>query len=148
MLPASPLPASPLHRHQSSLEGIINFSVEPPLRTDQRAVATAKFNRIIEYFDTTGPRNSSPYNRSRLIRFTHQYALSEQSRDNLLRAFFAAISLSIDHNEDLVFNDELQSKFFGFADYLLDNFFLPRKALYIVDLLFQQSLMLASESLY
>lgn len=120
--------ASPLHHQQSLLEGIIDFTAEPPLRTDQRSVATAKFNRIIDYYDIPGVRNSCPYNRSRLIRFTHQYALSEQSQDNLLRVFFGAINLSVDNNEDIVFDDELQSKFFGFADYLLDSFFLPLKA--------------------
>ncbi|GAP87961.1 hypothetical protein SAMD00023353_1600370 [Rosellinia necatrix] len=123
------VPPSPLHRHQSSLEGIIDFSTEPepPLGTDQRSVAKDRFNRIIDYFNTDDLSDRSPYNRSQLIRFTYQYALSEQSQDNLLRAFFRAITLSVNDDEDINF-DELRSKFFSFADYLLDNFFLPLKA--------------------
>ncbi|KAI0423039.1 hypothetical protein F5X98DRAFT_360154 [Xylaria grammica] len=70
--------------------------------------------------------NYSPYNRSQLIRFTYQYAPSEQSQDNLLRAFFQAITLSLDDDDDFDF-DELRPKFFGFADYLLDNFLLPSR---------------------
>ncbi len=40
------------------------------------------------------------------------------------------MTLLVDDDEDIDF-DELRSKFFGFADYLLDNFFLPCKTLYI-----------------
>ncbi|KAI0439343.1 hypothetical protein F4803DRAFT_47360 [Xylaria telfairii] len=119
------VPPSPLHRHQSSLEGVIDFSTKPPLGTAQRSVARDRFNRIIDYFNTDNPSDRSPYNRSQLIRFTYQYALSEQSQDILLRTFFRAMTLSVDNdNEDINF-DELRSKFFSFADYLLDNFFLP-----------------------
>ncbi|KAI3339695.1 hypothetical protein F4824DRAFT_35029 [Ustulina deusta] len=121
------VPPSPLHRYQLSLEGVIDFSTEPPLGTDQRSVAKDRFNRIIDYFNTDDPSDRSPYNRSQLIRFTYQYALSEQSQDNLLRAFFRAMTLSVDDNDNSDF-EELRSKFFGFADYLLDNFFLPLKA--------------------
>ena len=35
------------------------------------------------------------------------------------------MTLSLDDNDGFDF-DELRPKFFGFADYLLDNFFLPR----------------------
>ncbi|KAI0868862.1 hypothetical protein GGS24DRAFT_191025 [Hypoxylon argillaceum] len=122
------VPPSPLHRHQSFLEGVIDFSTEPPLEIDQRSVAKDRFNRIIDYFDNNDPNNHSPYNRSQLIRCTYQYALSETSQDNLLRAFFRAMTLSVDNddgdNDDINF-DELRPHFFGFADYLLDNFFLP-----------------------
>ena len=62
----------------SSLEGIIDFSTEPPLGTERRSVAKDRFNRIVDYFNTD-PSNRSPYHRSQLIRFTYQYALSEQS---------------------------------------------------------------------
>jgi hypothetical protein len=120
------VPPSPLHRHQSSLEGIIDFSMEPTLGADQRAAARHKFHRIIDYFntDTGNPSDRGLYNRPQLIRFTYQYALSEQSRDNLLRAFFQAMTLSVNGDDDFDF-EALRSNFFGFADYLLDNFFLP-----------------------
>ncbi|KAF2969713.1 hypothetical protein GQX73_g3832 [Xylaria multiplex] len=122
------VPPSPLHRHQSSLEGVIDFSMEPPLGIDQRSVAKDKFNRIINHYDTNDPSNCSSYNRSKLIRCTYQYALSEQSRDNLLRAFFQAMTLSVDNDEEDINFDELRPNFFGFAEYLLDYFFFPLKA--------------------
>ncbi|KAI0837286.1 hypothetical protein F5Y06DRAFT_271260 [Hypoxylon sp. FL0890] len=133
--------ASPHHRHRSSLEGIISLSnpteisslvgvidvpAGPPFGADQRSVATNKFHRIVNYFNTRDT-DRGPYNRSQLVNLTHQYALTEESRDNLLRAFFKVMTLSVDHDEDIDF-DELRPKFFGFADFLLDNFFLPLKA--------------------
>ncbi|KAH8157514.1 hypothetical protein CIB48_g10728 [Xylaria polymorpha] len=108
-----------------SLEGIIDFSTEPPLGTEQRSVAKDTFNRIVDYFNTDNPSDCNPYNRSQLIRLTYQYVLSVQSQDKLLRAFFQAITLSLDDESDFNF-DELRPKFFGFADYLLDSFYLPR----------------------
>ncbi|KAI0395147.1 hypothetical protein F5Y17DRAFT_424636 [Xylariaceae sp. FL0594] len=120
-------PLSPLHRSQSSLKGIANFSTMPPLRTDQRSVAKDRFDRITNFFNTDDPSDRSPYNRSQLIRSTYEYALSEQFQDNLLRAFFQAMTLSLDDDGDINF-DELRPKFVGFADYLLDSFFLPLKA--------------------
>ncbi|KAI1768657.1 hypothetical protein GGR53DRAFT_346453 [Hypoxylon sp. FL1150] len=121
--------ASPLHRHQSSLEGIINFSAEPPLETAQRIVAKRRFYRIIEHFETSSnDGDGSSYKRPQLVRFTYEYALSEESRDNLLRAFFRAMALSMDDDNQSIDFEELRSIFFGFADYLLDNFFLPLKA--------------------
>ncbi|KAI0173167.1 hypothetical protein GGR52DRAFT_542148 [Hypoxylon sp. FL1284] len=121
--------ASPLHRHQSSLEGVINFSAEPPLEAAQRTVAVRRFYRIIEHFETSSNSGDvSPYKRPQLVRFTYEYALSEESRDNLLRAFFRAMALSMgDDNQSIDF-EELRSIFLGFADHLLDNFFLPLKA--------------------
>ncbi|KAJ8132211.1 hypothetical protein O1611_g1407 [Lasiodiplodia mahajangana] len=58
------VPPSSRHRHQSSLEGIIDFSTEPPLGTEQHSVAKDRFNRIVDYFDTDDPSNRSPYHRS------------------------------------------------------------------------------------
>ncbi|KAK0628492.1 hypothetical protein B0T17DRAFT_652329 [Bombardia bombarda] len=120
-------PPLPFHRHQSSLEGVIDFFTEPPLGTDQRTNAKRKFYHIVEYFEAANSSNSNHYSRPRLVHFTYDYALSEESRDNFLRAFFRAMALSIDGEEDIDFQD-LRSPFFGFADYLLDNFFLPWKA--------------------
>ncbi|KAI2611894.1 hypothetical protein GGR54DRAFT_344555 [Hypoxylon sp. NC1633] len=121
--------ALPLHRHQSSLEGVINFSAEPPLETAQRIVAKRRFYRIIEHFETSSDNSDgSPYKRSQLVRFTYEYALSEESRDNLLRAFFRAMALSMDDDNQNIDFKELRPVFSGFADHLLDNFFLPLKA--------------------
>ncbi|KPM42283.1 hypothetical protein AK830_g4280 [Neonectria ditissima] len=120
-------PLSPLNSHQSSLEGVINFSAEPPLGADQRTHAKGRFYYIVEHFEAANSSTSSRYSRPRLVHLTYDYAISEESRDNFLRAFFRAMALSIDGEEDIDFED-LRSPFFGFADYLLDNFFLPLKA--------------------
>ncbi|RYO88588.1 hypothetical protein DL763_005932 [Monosporascus cannonballus] len=120
--------AAPHHRHQSSLEGIIDFSTKPSLETDQRIKAKNRFYSIVTHFDTAeNNSNRSPYKRSQLIRYTYEYALSEASKNNFLLAFFQAMGLSIDKDGDSNF-EEIGSAFFDFADYLLDNFFLPLKA--------------------
>lgn len=116
--------AAPHHRHQSSLEGIIDFSTKPSLETDQRIKAKNRFYSIVEHFDTESNSNRTPYNRSRLIRYTYEYALSDASKDNFLLAFFRAMGLSINEDGDSSLK-QIESAFFDFADYLLDSFFLP-----------------------
>ncbi|KAI0448239.1 hypothetical protein F5B21DRAFT_224460 [Xylaria acuta] len=134
---------SPLHRHQLSLEGLIDFSTEVlSLESSQRTNAQHRFYRIAKHFETDGPVNDSNhhhhhhhhhnndrkttrYSPSRLVRLTYEHALSEQSRDSFLRAFFSALALSIDGQQEEDDLEDLRSPFFGFADYLLDNFFLP-----------------------
>ncbi|KAF2967331.1 hypothetical protein GQX73_g6277 [Xylaria multiplex] len=149
----------PIHRHQPSLEGIINFSELPPL--EHRAEAQRRFYHIVNHFETRNDgggggdnnnnaarsstvrtrRTGHDYSRPRLVRLTYEYARSEASRDYFLRAFFQSMSLPMSGDEngdeeeeadvDLT-NRELEadlcSTLFSFADYLLDNFFLPLKA--------------------
>ncbi|KAI3320344.1 hypothetical protein HD806DRAFT_242292 [Xylariaceae sp. AK1471] len=130
---------SPLHRHRSSLEGVIDFSAEAPLETYQRNDARRRFYHIVEHFGAGagGAIDSVPpqYEPSRLVRCTYEYALSDESRDNFLRAFFRAMALSLtgqgendDDLDDLDDLENLRTLFFGFASYLIDNFFLPIKA--------------------
>ncbi|KAI0144480.1 hypothetical protein GGR57DRAFT_507531 [Xylariaceae sp. FL1272] len=128
---------SSLHRHRSSLDGIIDFAAEAPLGTSQRNKAHRRFYRIVEYFGAGGAIDSVPpkYEPPRLVRCTYEYALSDESRDNFLRTFFRAMALSLaeqgdddDDDTDLDDLDHLRSLFFGFASHLLDNFFLPIKA--------------------
>ncbi|KAI1272767.1 hypothetical protein F5Y07DRAFT_286290 [Xylaria sp. FL0933] len=118
---------SPLHRHQLSLEGVIDFTVATPLSESQRAFAKHEFYRIADQFEGNNGAPTAQYSPARLVRLTYEYALSEASRDNFLRAFFHAMDLSLEDqgHDDL---EDLRSPFFGFADYLLDNFFLPLKA--------------------
>lgn len=120
----APPPPSNLSR------GVIDFSAKAPLETNQRNDAKRRFYRIVEHFGTGGAIDSVPpqYEPPRLVRYTYEYALSEESRDNLLRAFFQALALSLtgqDNDDDLGDLEDLRSLFFGFASYLLDNFFLP-----------------------
>ncbi|KAJ2975204.1 hypothetical protein NUW58_g8424 [Xylaria curta] len=119
--------ASPHHRHQSSLEGILNFSAHPtpPLGTELRDYASGRFYDICQHFDT-GLRKGD-YSRPRLIRYTYEYSLSQESGDHFLRFFFKAVDLPIDGDEPIRFED-VRSNFFNFAEHLFDNFFLPMKA--------------------
>ncbi|KAI0435721.1 hypothetical protein F4803DRAFT_544577 [Xylaria telfairii] len=119
--------AAPLHRHQSSLEGILNFSSHPPppLETELRHRARRRFHDICQHFDTGVPVDN--YSRPRLVHLTYEHSISQDSQDHFLRVFFRAIDLPIDGNEPISFND-IRSKFFQFGDHLFDHFFLPVKA--------------------
>lgn len=120
--------ALPHHRHQSSLEGWIDFSDQPLFRSaDKRARARDKFYRIVNHFEAVNV-NDGQYNRPALIRLTYEYARSEKSRDMFLHAFFKSMALSMDGEDGLTDNqpeEDLGSTLFGFADYIMDNFFLP-----------------------
>lgn len=120
----------PLHCSQLSPEGVIDFSAEAPLEVHQRSDARRRFYRIIEHFGAGGATDSVPaqYEPPRLIRYTYEYALSDESRDNFLRAFFRAMALSLtgqDNDNDLNDLENLRPVFSNFASYLLDNLFLP-----------------------
>ncbi|RSL89011.1 hypothetical protein CDV31_015950 [Fusarium ambrosium] len=128
-------PTLPLHRHQSSLEGIIEFSSRSPLSVHDRASAVRRFYQVINHFDNndTG-QNHDKYDRVKLVRFTYEYSISDESRSNLLVALFEFLNLSPSAHEDIDFEDsthraELRAGLDEFADYLVDNFFLPREML-------------------
>ncbi|KAJ8126456.1 hypothetical protein O1611_g7183 [Lasiodiplodia mahajangana] len=87
--------------------------------------ASQRFHDICQHFDTGIPIDN--YSRPRLVRFTYDYSLSQQSKDHFLRVFFQAVGLRIDGNESISFED-IRSKFFQFGDHLFDHFFLPLKA--------------------
>ena len=128
--------AAPLDRHRSSLEDVLDFSAEPPLPPDQRAQAEREFYNIVNHFEAIESRVpvatavSRRYNRPVLIRLMFEYARSEESRDTFLRAFFQSMALPMDGRVNL--NDKAEEEdvgtiLFNFADYLMDNFFLPSK---------------------
>ncbi|PGH05578.1 hypothetical protein AJ79_06745 [Helicocarpus griseus UAMH5409] len=114
------------HRHQTSLETILNFAGPQALPADQRAPARRKFYAIINHCraaETLNPDGS--YSRSLLIRYTYEYARSELSQDTFLRAFFAIMDL--DEDLDLTQEgDQLREKLADFAEFLMENFFIPR----------------------
>ncbi|EQL29810.1 hypothetical protein BDFG_07621 [Blastomyces dermatitidis ATCC 26199] len=121
------------HRHQSSLEGIINFSGPQPFAADQRARAQRRFYSIINHFDITDNSRRVGYRRPLLVRYTYEYSRSELSQDIFLRAFFEFMKVDVAGEEDIDFDDEglenqLGKNLITFADFLLDNFFLPLKA--------------------
>ena len=124
------------HRHQASLEEILDFNLPPSLYPDQRDNAVKRFYQIIDRFDVVGRgeviSDNITFNRPRLVRLTYEYALSDRSRDMLLAAFFQSLGLSLDEPSGADvdhFSDEerIRSGVFSFAEYLMDNFFLPCK---------------------
>ncbi|KAI8647990.1 HNHc domain-containing protein [Fusarium keratoplasticum] len=128
-------PALPLHRHQSSLEGIIDFSAQPPLTPAQRLSAGRRFNQLVNHFDVPDDSSSKGYDRVKLVRLTYDYARSEESKGNFLRAFFEFAELPINGDEDIDLDlgdadrqARLRDFLFNFAEYLFQNFFLPLKA--------------------
>ncbi|EJT68692.1 hypothetical protein GGTG_13739 [Gaeumannomyces tritici R3-111a-1] len=76
------------------------------------------------------------YNLPALIRFTHDYALSDDSKCLVLSSLFNHLDLPLAGNitdPDVDFSDpEVKARLFvsvnAFADYLLRNFFMPLKA--------------------
>ncbi|KAI0141776.1 hypothetical protein GGR57DRAFT_508944 [Xylariaceae sp. FL1272] len=131
----------PLHRHQLSLEGFLDFSSPSTKAFEpaQRADAQRRFHRIVNHFvpaseiDSSAP--SQTYSPPRLISLTYKYALSDEARDNLLRAFFESVNVpvveasSVDDDGSADADPEtLRSSVFAFADYLMDQFFLPLRA--------------------
>ena len=126
-------PATALHRHQSSLEGIIDFSKKPPLSLSEYQSASRRFYQLIGHFESLSHnrRGENKYDRVKLVRLTFEYARSKESQGNFLRAFFEAVDISIDKNDDIDLSDAdrragLQESVHNFADYLFENFFLPR----------------------
>ena len=117
---------------------MIDFSKKPPLSHTQYESATCRFRQLIDHFDGLpyNKQSGDEYDRVKLVRFTFEYARSEESQGNFLQAFFEAAGTLID--EDPIEDDDdfglgnatqraaLQGSINNFADYLFDNFFLPR----------------------
>ncbi|KAG8416385.1 hypothetical protein J3458_006975 [Metarhizium acridum] len=124
--------AKPLHRHQSSLEGFVNFSSSTPLQDTERLQARTLLYKIVQHYENqSNITTNSPYNRPKLLRLTFEYATTEESKDNVLRAFFNSIGLSMTGDVDLSCKKTEANVWFsikGFADSLIDNFFLPRES--------------------
>ena len=127
---------SPHHRHQSSLEGVIDFDPSPQLlNREQSRQARQTFSQIISFHEPLQTENGS-YKRITLIRLTYEYARSETSQDNFLRYFFQYTAVTIER--DIHFDDWDQeqknaheSNLNTFADFLVDNFFLPRETTFM-----------------
>lgn len=128
--------AQPHYRHQASLEGLFSLGPNPrTLAPDERAYASQRFYQIVGRFELReedakpeGSKKSQPsYKRARLVRLMLEYALSDESKDLFLRAFFGALEIPmLDNGEiDDETESELQPLVFGFAEYLMDSFFLP-----------------------
>ncbi|KAK0655416.1 hypothetical protein B0T16DRAFT_396876 [Cercophora newfieldiana] len=131
--------AAASHRHQSSLEDIIDFSEAHPIfeSSQQRAQAVDRFRRIVAHFESTEQQRASSrygdgYNRPALVRLTFEYARSPESQDKFLKAFFQSLALGmLDDSDGIDLDDNLASfreLVFSFADHLIYHFFLPLRA--------------------
>ena len=121
--------ASAHRRHQDSLERFLNFSSSPPLTEEVRDQAETRFRTIVDHFRGHDHSNDE-YDRTALVRYTYEYALTEKAKDNLLQAFFVSLAIPLSDTVDVDLNDketedEVWLNLVGFADYLLNNFFLP-----------------------
>jgi hypothetical protein len=122
-----------LQQHRRFLAAVLNASREP-LEAEEKALAKAKFYRIIDRYSKR-KRDRSKYTRHLLIRYTYEYALSEESQIHFLQTFFQALELTIDGEGRVNLGDkeqanELWLKISAFADFLVDNFYLPRATLF------------------
>ena len=124
---------SPHHRHQTSLEGVIDvFASTQQLSPEQRDQATHIFNAVIKACEPL-QHNKAPYKQITLVRLTYEYARSEASRDNFLRFFFQHTQIPIEISEwELIRSRDYGPQLIAFADTLVDNFFLPRKTFRIL----------------
>ncbi|KKZ62157.1 hypothetical protein EMCG_00472 [[Emmonsia] crescens] len=130
------------HRHQASLEQILDFCLLP-LTASERANANIIFDQLMKHCEPL--QSKSPYKTVTLVRLTYEHS---QSKDTFLQQFFIFIDNVIPNkNESSIFEHGL-SHFHGFngqtassslkreaeevvdsfADYLFQNFFLPMKA--------------------
>jgi hypothetical protein len=139
--------AQPLHRHQRSLESVIDPSATAGLSPHERAQAVCIFQQIIKHCDsyelshTLGPERK--YKRGKLLQLVYEYAISDNGRDNILRYFLTAITPleeSLDTGKDLSHvlanlddfeersiteKDQILNRLQELADHLIDCFFLP-----------------------
>ena len=122
---------SPHHRHQTSLEGVIDvLTPTHQLSAEQRDQATHIFNAVIEAYEPS-QSNSGPYKQITLVRLTYKYARSETSRDNFLAFFFQHTQIPIEVSEwELIRGSDYRPQLAAFADTLVENFFLPRGLLF------------------
>ncbi|EFX01765.1 ATP-binding cassette transporter [Grosmannia clavigera kw1407] len=107
--------------------------VGTPAEPAQHVLASRRFAALTSRFDVGDGRDSdsNDYDRVKLVRLTYEYARSEESRNNFLRASFEIASLPMDTEEDNLDGDteHLHDALIDFADYLFDNFFLPSMGL-------------------
>ncbi|KAL8346244.1 hypothetical protein RB598_000241 [Gaeumannomyces tritici] len=141
----NPFKAKSPNRHRSSLEGMMILPAGTPalLPDDTRAQAKARLYHILENLEApagaaaaSNQRPRQGYNRTALVRLTYEYTISDQSKSLFLTSFFESLALPLDGNvtnADVDFENteiaaDLGTSVDAFAEYLMNNFFLPLKA--------------------
>lgn len=113
------------HRHQASLEGVLDlFPAMPPLSPRERQEADRVFTAVVGACEPL--QNQEPYRQVTLVRLTYEYARSEASKDNFLRFFLQQTQIPIEASErDCTSLSEYGPRLVALADTLFGNFFLP-----------------------
>ncbi|KAL2819861.1 hypothetical protein BDW59DRAFT_120069 [Aspergillus cavernicola] len=129
----------PQLHHRSSLEGVL-FSSSQPLNPGEHDLAIHIFNNIIQHFESSQATDSG-YKPVSLIRLMKE-EVSE--KDEFLKLFYSFLQqdlleeLSLENtrshlagfsNWSAKDTSALRDSLYRFAQYLVDNFFLPLKAL-------------------
>lgn len=107
---------------------LTNSSAAAPLTAGQRSHAKKRFESIIEYLSDSSINSGERWKGDLLIRNTYEYSRSELSKDVFLCYFFGYIKQDIHSNEIVKFDKDLLDTLNNFADFLLDNFYLPRQS--------------------
>nr|XP_001390780.2 hypothetical protein ANI_1_264044 [Aspergillus niger CBS 513.88]XP_001395751.2 hypothetical protein ANI_1_824104 [Aspergillus niger CBS 513.88] len=139
------MPSHPLHRHQSSLEKVLNFSKPFSLPPHQSQSAANLLQVLIQCY---GPERSARkgYKPAALIKATYEHVVA---KDTFLTFFFSSIYENLcSQPADLIDSDitivltffdnftswspdeknKAKSAIEEFADYIIENFLLPLRA--------------------
>ncbi|KAM5457548.1 hypothetical protein MaudCBS49596_000743 [Microsporum audouinii] len=125
------------HRHQSSLEGVLDFSLPSSLSPEELALARSTFGQLIDHCEPV--QADEPYKKATLVRLMHEQS---RNKDAFLHHFFLYLgnecsppgfSTGLDRfaafdRSDADQRKAAESAVDRFAGYLFDNFFLPLKA--------------------
>ena len=90
--------ALPYHRHQSSLEGVIDFSSPQSLESDQHNRVIDVFNQIMAQYKPY-QIDEKGYKQITLLCVTHESVIF---RDNFLSCFFLFIEKNLCQEEDIL----------------------------------------------
>ncbi|KAK7212398.1 hypothetical protein V2G26_019576 [Clonostachys chloroleuca] len=71
-----------------------NLRLQPSLDPIRREAAARLFIRLIDCFDTLPADRNDDYNRVKLVRLTYEYARTDESKGNFLRAFFDSVGIA------------------------------------------------------
>lgn len=152
--------AGPLRRHATSLESVFSVNNSMTFSQAERTQASARMDHILRHFETaaasgqTGLQRGPDYNRPALIRLTYEYTLNYESKDLFLGSFFGTLSLPpvgniTDRDVDIGdprIADDLRPLVYNFGEYLMANFFMPRKILIFTALSFPKLILKISQS--
>jgi hypothetical protein len=96
--------ASPHHRHQNSLEGVIDFSARDPLSHEQRVEMDALLSKLLTHCRQANaePR---PYKWVDLLELIRDYAVSEAGRDHFLHYILASAAGKVVEQQDSLTDD-------------------------------------------